>query len=878
MKKLTNNTKALFLLWLLILFSCLIIFRHFIFGDEFAVFNDVGSDTLQQYLNHYNSIINAIRDKNLSLWDFTNGFGTSMYSLNLFQPLLFLLYLAGVVVKPIHLPHLMVYLEIGQIFLAATVCFFYLNEFKFSRKAKVIAAYLYGLNGYLLVWGQHYQFGLYVILLPLLLLLAERAFKKRRFSFLLTLGVSLTVLGSIYMSYMTLLILGLYLLFRTISIDDSFRTRIKLFLMNCGSILLGIGMVMVIFLPSASYLMSISSRLETEGSLLSRFIENLTPFSLDFYKTAFYRLFSSNLYGISDNYSGVVNYYEAPILFIGVLFVILIVQYLFTIHRQEVSKKAKALQYIALILVAFFVFIKAGSMIFNAFAYAFSRHTFAFMPFAALMMAFTLDQILYKKRLSYAGLGISALLFALVYSNNPGTIQASPEIICLLGMLMIGVLILAYQKKRVLSSALISALLLVLVMTNMIYDSYHDYNNRNTLKRSDSNYFEQLYGKDVTEALTYLKDNDTSFYRVEKDYDAGSYCMDGSTQNYFGVSTYNSAPNKNVQEFINRLWPGLERMSPSMFSYRQTVYDAEMASLVNIKYLISHNPKLDVEGFTLLKQFGSIYVYQNGNTDSLGKFYTNAFSSRVLPEDTSKIDMDRFISENLILDEGFTTEDASLLDDYALENVDYSIKKKKFTETDKLMIPLDQSKLKGYERMYLDFTITVDTTTVFSVSLNDSFQRYFYATGKKPVHVRMRIPESCTQITITPTTDTFSGKMKKIKFYGSKTPVFASPTAAVNFAMPEVDTEVVGTVNTSTEGVLMVSIPYENGWSAYVDGEEAEVHRADYGFMGLKLSAGNHDIRFQYQPPGLYAGLMISCLCTLLFVILGVIRKTKTIK
>lgn len=86
MKRFKENTKALLFLWLLVLVSCLIVFRAFIFGDELAVFQDVGSDTLQQYLMQYDSIINALRDGNLSLWDFTNGFGTSMYALNLFHP------------------------------------------------------------------------------------------------------------------------------------------------------------------------------------------------------------------------------------------------------------------------------------------------------------------------------------------------------------------------------------------------------------------------------------------------------------------------------------------------------------------------------------------------------------------------------------------------------------------------------------------------------------------------------------------------------------------------------------------------------------------------------------------------------------------------
>lgn len=108
----------------------------------------------------------------------------------------------------------MVFFAIGQIFLAATAVFFFVGQFRLTAKARVLGAYLYGFNGYLLVWGQHYQFGLFLILLPLLLMLAEKALKKRRFSFLLTLAVCVTVLSSVYMAYMTLLTLGLYFLFR----------------------------------------------------------------------------------------------------------------------------------------------------------------------------------------------------------------------------------------------------------------------------------------------------------------------------------------------------------------------------------------------------------------------------------------------------------------------------------------------------------------------------------------------------------------------------------------------------------------------------------------------------------------------------------------
>lgn len=869
MKKLSENTRALFLLWLLVLVSCLIIFRAFIFGDELAVFKDVGSDTLQQYLMQYDSIIQALRDGNLSLWDFTNGFGTSMYALNLFHPLLFLLYLAGAVLGPVRLPSLMVFFEIGQIFLAATAVFFYLGEFKLTSRAKVLGAYLYGFNGYLLVWGQHYQFGLFVILLPVLLLLAERAVKRRKFSFLLSFTVSLTVLSSVYMAYMVLLTLGLYLLFRIFSMEmregepsgSLFGQRTKLFLTNCGSILLGLLMMMAVFLPSALYLLNISSRMDKGGTLAERFFANMRLFPSTFYDAALGRMFSSNLFGLSEVHTGTGNYYEAPLLFIGVVFIFLFFQYLFTIHRQdETTGRQKNAQYIALALSLFFIFIQAGSMIFNGFVQAFSRHTFVFLPFAALIAAFSLDQLWEKRRLSYAGLLVSAALFLLLYLlKNPGTERAPVPLICLLGILTLAVLLLGYQKKFTVPPALVTGLLLLLVMTNMIYDGYHAYNGRETLKKTDADYFEQLYGADVTAALEYLREQDTSFYRVEKDYDAGSYCMDASAQNYFGVSTYNSTPNKNITEFIDRLWPGLRRLTPSMFSYRQTVYDAELASLMNIKYLLSHNPSLDVDGFSMEKQFGTVYIYKNSNTDSIGKFYTETISAAALPEDTAGLDMDRFVTENLIVeDEG--SLDASDLKEYELDETDYKIPKQKFTDTTEITIPVSREKLYDYDRIYADFTVVFDSPTVASITLSDSSCRYIAATiDSLKVHVRLRIPKrTCRKIRITSTAGTMSGTVKQIRFYGAKTVPSANTEAEVHFPMPSRDTLVEGTVSNPSDGMLMVSIPYEDGWHAYVDGEESGILRADYGFMALRLTSGSHKITFKYQAPGLRIGILLS--------------------
>ena len=143
--------------------SCLIIFRDYLFGNQVMVYNDVGGDTWQQYTMYYASIVNHLRAGKFSLWDFTNGIGINLFSICQIDPSLILLYLIGVVLGPAHMLYYLVVLQILKILAAGLVFYLFLSEFSYSIQAKFMASFVYGLNGYLLVWGQHYQFGMVAV-------------------------------------------------------------------------------------------------------------------------------------------------------------------------------------------------------------------------------------------------------------------------------------------------------------------------------------------------------------------------------------------------------------------------------------------------------------------------------------------------------------------------------------------------------------------------------------------------------------------------------------------------------------------------------------------------------------------------------------------
>ena len=67
-----------------------------------------------------------------------------------------------------------------------------------------------------------------------------------------------------------------------------------------------------------------------------------------------------------------------------------------------------------------------------------------------------------------------------------------------------------------------------------------------------------------------------------------------------------------------------------------------------------------------------------------------------------------------------------------------------------------------------------------------------------------------------------------------------------------------GKISLSENKILCLSVPYSDGWKACVDGEEAELLKANGMYCGIELSAGDHEILLKYDTPGLKLGATIS--------------------
>lgn len=817
------DVRALCFLFLLLSASCSFIFWDYLYGNDLMIFNDIGSDTWQQYIMNYTSIVNHLRDGSFSLWDFNNGLGINQFNFNLFDPFLMLLYGVGVVLGPAHMLLYINVIQILKIMVAAFAFYWFLSQFSFSVLSKMITSYAYALNGFLLVWGQHYQFGTVVIYFPLMLLFCEKFIQKKKGKALFPVMVFLCGIYSVYFTYMCLAATGLYLLFRILMLDGlTWKERIQRFLLGCAEMIMGVGMSLVVFLPMAEVLLDVSSRLESDGTGLLDFLRQcFTPYSRKFYLSMLKRMFSSNLqngYGLAKGpQQYVMNYYEDPVLFCSTLAVFLNVQFLAVLRKADMTKRAKRVLYGVAALILVGTALPVGGTVFNYFTLPTQRYTFVLMTVFLLLMAWMWDYMRKGGKLNLVLILAVTALMGWAYwcgYEQAGFQEYRTNILILTvtGILTaVCLTLLCFLKDTQIRNVILGVMGVVLVV-NVVSEGGTNYQNRVTMKKTDvpaevmvqetqryeemrtsddkeikyraeiekpQDFFREMYRVDLADCLNYLKENDPTFYRVEKDYISGTVSMDSSGQGYRGISTYNSVMNGNVKEFVETCYPELFFADHNHYTFWNNVDDNWLAAFLGVKYILSGNGEPDETKYKLLDQVGSLYIHENVLDAQTAHFYTQDISEESLKELCTEENREELLGEAIALEDGTEIGDAS-----------------------------------------------------------------------------------------------------EIQTLKSEEQETAEQNSSVTLDAPQKDSVVTGSVHAEADGYALFMIPYEKGWSLTIDGEKAELLRGDIGFLACEVPEGDHTILLTFEAPGLKAGTIGSVLFWILFAQsrLLIIRKNKTRK
>lgn len=359
---------------------------------------------------------------------------------------------------------------------------------------------------------------------------------------------------------------------------------------------------------------------------------------------------------------------------------------------------------------------------------------------------------------------------------------------------------------------------------------------------------------------------------------------DSSLYGYFGISQFSSSANLSVTKFIQKL--GLYA-SEAGNRYYYRVSTPVVNSLLGIKYLINKSGMYngDPMGLSATESEDNAYLYKNKYPLSIGYMV----SSDILDMDNSGGLSPFDYQEKLMQTLSGTTETLFTPQPVALAQYNgvtvtkngygsYSFTKDAADATGCSILYTFNNVEGEYLYGYLtnggitNAKVTADAGDVDSYISVDDYPIVFPMGGTSE--------KGESVVTLNTKDDANTGNYT-FKVYSLNKEAFENAYNKLADEQLEItefeDTDIKGRINALEDGVMMLTIPYEKGWSVYIDGEEAETYALMDAMTGVKVSAGEHDIRIRYIPEGFIPGTTATGVSAVLCVGIAVldIRKKK---
>ena len=363
---------------------------------------------------------------------------------------------------------------------------------------------------------------------------------------------------------------------------------------------------------------------------------------------------------------------------------------------------------------------------------------------------------------------------------------------------------------------------------------------------------------DIQALKNKVLEEDDGFYRMEV-YNNWT-CNDPALYGYNGLTQFSSEINSNVTYMMKCL--GLAA-DPGSNSFRYLVQTPVVNSMLNVKYVIARTEKMNEPMFEGLYQSNQSNIYRNKYPLSIAYMVDDNIKNWQPQE------LNPFETQNDFI--YYATGDNG--ERFLLENV---------TTYDENISTCEGGSLSDYDGSGVNVTGSGGTTSAhlaFTAEKDGPIYVYAKANGAQTVSGRIEDNENVKfennrgciasfgnaqkgdTIYLDVTFDENSAGYIDCYVYTMDVPKWDGLYNHFNEQSLNVtefsDTKIHGTVTAKNDGVLMTSIPYEKGWSAYVDGKKVDVFDIYNAFCAIDLPAGEHTVTFKYIPAGFIIGNVV---------------------
>ena len=803
--------------FLLPLVTMLIIFIGkgiFPFGQE----SFLRTDLYHQYAPFLREFQAKLQSFSSLHYSFNIGLGvnfTSLLAYYLASPLNFfvILFPKGLVVEYIS------YLIIIKIALSGMTASIYLRKhFQKNGLFSVLFSMIYALSGFVAAYSWNVMWLDCIFLFPLILLGLEELMDEGKGT-LYTVSLALAILSNYYISIMICLFLILYFLSRLFyaAISDVRELGKQIGHFALYSLLAGI-MAGILLLPAVFALRMTAS---ASISFPKTFTQYFTIIDM-----------MARLFPFVETEQGLKHW---PNIYAGTLSLFILPLY----FKNPAIQKKKKVIYAAFMLFFFLSFsINALNFIWHGFHYPNSLPARQSFIFVFLLIIQGAEWFLKRKTSSKKDLSFALFLsFSFVIlCQKLITEEAFHWSVFYLTLLFLFLFyLLFYFEKRGMevriAELLLIALCFVELSINMAVTSVPT--------TSRAAYLEG--GKETSKLLKELKIEDPGFYRLLRE-DAKTK-DDGALMQYHSASIFSSTAYGDMSDWYTELG-----MEASTNAYSINGASPLMKSLLGIKYeILKKEPKhSEVRGLSYLLGEGEYRLYENQFSLPLGYLLTkeelDAFD---LHAGTPAL-VQNSISTALATDKIFTT----ILGKMEASSYHFTVEK-----AGDIYVYVNNEKVKEVKAI-----LPGDEKSFDHVD-----RGYFLSLGYLNAGTELELKSLTSGENMDATAYSFSYEV-----LGQITDMLSSRGMEVENWK---DGYVKGRINAGSDGLLFTSIPYDPGWKVKVDGNTVVTEKAFSAFLGIPVSAGEHDIELHFVPEGYYFGILFSISALLFFALLLFMKK-----
>lgn len=834
-----------------------VIFSVFPFGSITVM----RMDLYHQYGPLFAELYDRIVEHKSLLYSWITGGGSSFlgnYLNYLSSPLSFLIFLFD----KEDISYAITFIVALKCILSATSFSYYLKK-SFNKDNYFLSAFgiLYAFSAYFLAYYWNVMWLDAMIMLPLIALGIEKIFKTGDIK-LYTVSLVILFFANYYMGYMCCIFAVLYFfvcfintysndgkLNKNAVYEKKYSTKA---LMNNVFINRGVKFAfasIIAALICAITLVPVFMILKNSSATSGTFPQTFKSyFDLLDLITSHFALLETTIRSSGDN--------VLPNIYTGILTFILLPLFLV---NNKIKLKEKATY---VVLIIFFVFC------FNNNCAEYIWHAFHFpndLPYRySYMYSFIIAVMGYKTILNFKGIkvkdiaytGLAIISFVIICQKFLTNKMTNSTIYATIIFVTLWCGFLFLLKNKNAQKKTVSFVLVTFILCETIISSIVGL----PLNQDNKNYKENY--KTYTDAINYIDNKDSGFYRTELCY--LNTRMDPAYYGYNGISVFSSMAYESYSQLHSSLGMQGNKVNSYTYNTQTPVYNM----MFNIKYLI----QTDVSLAPSSNLYKKIYT----TSDKKSNVYESKYNLPIAYCVNSKID-------DWVTDEGNPFE---IQGDFVKLATGYSnvFKPVEYNSTDFDAVSGDDVTENGtYWLEKSDSSSNYGTETVsLSPTIDGNLYLYVKSSDLKTITVNSEKVSDITQsmeyayildlgyhnkgdeVLVSLDASTMESKSTSFDFYCYT----ADDTVVKNMynslagnslnVESYSDTTIKGTVNAKENCYLYSSIPYDDGWSVYVDGKKAETFEIGGTLLAIELTPGQHKIEYKYFPVGFLYGIIIS--------------------